>query len=109
MKKKTKKILCCALVLIALFSVFAINAFAAGDVAGAIENTWNDAQDQIKTVVNNATVPVIETGTGNCHIIIHFHHFSCHCSVGILYKLYSIFRIIRFFKCILNYITDYTV
>ena len=33
MKKKTKKIFCCTLVLIALFSVFAINAFAAGDVA----------------------------------------------------------------------------
>ena len=60
MKKKTKKILCCTLVLIALFSVFAINAFAAGDVAGAIENTWNDAQDQIKTVVNNVIFPAVD-------------------------------------------------
>lgn len=25
----------------------------------------------IKNVVNNSTVPVIETGTGNCHIYVH--------------------------------------
>lgn len=61
MKKKTKKILCCTLVLIALFSVFTMTAFAAsGDVAGAIENTWNDAQDQIKTVVNNVIFPAVD-------------------------------------------------
>lgn len=61
MKKKTKKIFCCSLVLIALFSVFSINAFAAsGDVAGAIENTWNDAQDQIKSVVNNVIFPAVD-------------------------------------------------
>ena len=60
MKRKTKKIFCCTLVLIALFSVFAINAFAAGDVAGAIENTWNDAQTQIKTVLNNVIFPAVE-------------------------------------------------
>ena len=38
-------------------------AFAAGstgDVAGAIESTWNDASDQIKTVVNNVVFPVID-------------------------------------------------
>ena len=60
MKRKTKKIFCCTLVLIALFSVFAINAFAAGDVAGAIENTWNTAKEQVKTVVNNVVFPVID-------------------------------------------------
>ena len=27
-------------------------------------------QDSIRAVVNNATVPVIETGTGNCHIYV---------------------------------------
>lgn len=31
-----------------------------GDVAGAIEGTWNDASDQIKTVVNNVVFPVID-------------------------------------------------
>ena len=37
-------------------------AFAAGtgDVAGAIEGTWNDASDQIKAVVNNVVFPVID-------------------------------------------------
>lgn len=61
MKKKTKKILCCTLVHVALFSVFTMTAFAAsGDVAGAIENTWNDAQDQIKTVVNNVIFPAVD-------------------------------------------------
>ena len=38
-------------------------AFAAGstgDVAGAIDSTWNDASDQIKTVVNNVVFPVID-------------------------------------------------
>ena len=32
----------------------------AGDVAGAIENTWTQAQTQIKTVVNNVVFPVID-------------------------------------------------
>lgn len=37
-------------------------AFAAstGDVAGAIESTWNDASDQIKTVVNKVVFPAID-------------------------------------------------
>ena len=33
---------------------------AAGDVAGAIENTWTQAQTQIKTVVNNVVFPVVD-------------------------------------------------
>lgn len=39
-------------------TVFA--AGSTGDVAGAIESTWNDASDQIKTVVNNVVFPVID-------------------------------------------------
>ena len=39
-------------------TVFA--AGGTGDVAGAIESTWNDASDQIKTVVNNVVFPVID-------------------------------------------------
>jgi len=31
-----------------------------GDVAGAIEGTWNDASAQIKTVVNNVVFPAID-------------------------------------------------
>jgi len=35
-------------------------AAATGDVAGAIEGTWNDASDQIKTVVNKVVFPAID-------------------------------------------------
>ena len=41
-------------------TVSAVPAFAAGDVAGAIEQTWTAAQTQIKTVVNNVVFPVID-------------------------------------------------
>ena len=38
-----------------------VTAFAAsGDVAGAIQNTWNSAKTQIKSVVNNVVFPVID-------------------------------------------------
>lgn len=43
------------LILLLAVCLLSTTAFAAGtgDVAGAIEGTWNDASDQIKTVVNN--------------------------------------------------------
>lgn len=31
-----------------------------GDVAGAIEKTWEDASEQIKTVVNKVVFPAID-------------------------------------------------
>ena len=31
-----------------------------GDVAGAIQNTWDSAKTQIKSVVNNVIFPVID-------------------------------------------------
>lgn len=38
-----------------------VTAFAAsGDVAGAVENTWNAAKSQVQTVVNNVVFPVID-------------------------------------------------
>ena len=44
-----------------LLSLFSVSAFAAtGDVAGAVENTWNDAKGQIKDVVNKVVFPVID-------------------------------------------------
>ena len=60
--KKVKKM---ALLLSLVFMVVLLlgtTAFAAGsgDVAGAIESTWNDASDQIKTVVNNVVFPAID-------------------------------------------------
>ena len=60
MKKKTMRILLCVMIMAVMISVSAVPAFAAGDVAGAIENTWNAAQAQIKTVVNNVVFPVVD-------------------------------------------------
>ena len=41
--------------------VFCIPAYAAsGDVAGAIEGTWDTASQQIKTVVTNVVFPAID-------------------------------------------------
>lgn len=60
--KRSKKILvvfCLALVLVTMFCVAAYAA-PTGDVAGAIENTWNDASSQIKTVVNKVVFPAID-------------------------------------------------
>ncbi len=66
MKKKYTKILLCALLVMlvtSLFSMTALTASAAevsGDVAGAVEDTWNAAQGQIKQVVNNVVFPVVD-------------------------------------------------
>ena len=59
-KKKTKKILLAAAMVTLLVAASARPAFAAGDVAGAIEQTWTQAQTQIKTVVNNVVFPVVD-------------------------------------------------
>lgn len=61
MKKYRKFVLAlCLVVLVSL--VFCTTAYAAptGDVAGAIEGTWNDASRQIKTVVNKVVFPAID-------------------------------------------------
>ena len=39
---------------------FAENAYAAGDVSSAIQQTWTAAQSQVKTVVENVVFPVID-------------------------------------------------
>ena len=59
MTKKKKLILCLVLALLVCFA-FSTTAFAAGDVAGAIESTWSDASGQIKTVVNRVVFPAID-------------------------------------------------
>lgn len=58
MRNRTVGILTLALVLTA---VLAVPAFAAGDVAGAVQNTWTAAKSQIQTVVNNVVFPVVDT------------------------------------------------
>lgn len=60
MKKKPMRILFSLLLVAVLVSTFSMTAFAAGDVAGAIENTWNAAKSQIQTVVNNVVFPVCD-------------------------------------------------
>jgi hypothetical protein len=60
MKKYRKIAIMLAVMLV--FFVFGTTAYAAptGDVAGAIEGTWNDASGQIKTVVNKVVFPAID-------------------------------------------------
>ena len=60
MKKKTLKIVICVAMLAMMLSAFSLTAFAAGDVAGAIEQTWNTAKGQVQTVVNNVVFPVVD-------------------------------------------------
>lgn len=58
--KKKKKLILCLVVALLLCLAFSTTAFAAGDVAGAIESTWSDASGQIKTVVNRVVFPAID-------------------------------------------------
>lgn len=55
-RKKIGRIL---LLVLALTMLCCVPAFAAGDVAGAVEQTWQDAAAQIKTVVNNVVFPAL--------------------------------------------------
>ncbi len=57
---KNKKIVFCLVIALLVCLAFSTTAFAAGDVAGAIEGTWNDASGQIKTVVNKVVFPAID-------------------------------------------------
>ena len=81
MKNIWNKILLMVMMATVLCSMFAVSAFAAGpgggensgtinseavvaaeagDVAGAVEDTWNAAKGQIKQVVNNVVFPIID-------------------------------------------------
>ena len=71
MKLKTKRILFALLAVVMLLSVMSVTAFAAetgttGDVAGAVEDTWDAAKGQIKQVVNNVVFPVIDLVLAVC-------------------------------------------
>ena len=57
MKKKRMLIL---LILLMLLFCFAENAYAAGDVSSAIQQTWKAAQTQVKAVVDKVVFPVID-------------------------------------------------
>ena len=63
--KKNRIVRMCtiACVMMLLVCTMALPAFAtgtAGNVSGAITDTWNAAQDQIKDIVNNVVFPVID-------------------------------------------------
>lgn len=58
--KRVKRYLRPMVILLLLTLICAVPAFAAnGDVAGAVEQTWNDAAAQIKTVVDNVVFPAL--------------------------------------------------
>jgi hypothetical protein len=57
---KNKKWIVCIPLFVLLITMFSLSAFAAGDVAGAIQNTWDSAKTQIKMVVNNVVFPIID-------------------------------------------------
>ncbi len=60
MKQKTFRILLSLVLCVMVMTTFSVTAFAAGDVAGAIEQTWNTAKGQVQTVVNNVVFPVVD-------------------------------------------------
>ena len=49
-----------AVSVIVLAFLCSLTAFADGEVAGAVESTWNAAKGQIKTIVNNVVFPVVD-------------------------------------------------
>ena len=75
MKKTRNKILLILMLSLIMCSMFAVSAFAAetGDVAGAVEDTWNAAKGQIKQVVNNVVFPIHNVTIG----VKHFIKFCC--------------------------------
>ena len=60
MRKKAMRALLLVGLLAVMISMCSMTAFAAGDVAGAIEQTWNTAKAQIQTEVNNVVFPVVD-------------------------------------------------
>lgn len=65
--KKHNKILVVVAMVAVFVCVMSVTAFAAsGDVAGAVQSTWDAAKVQIKSVVNNVVFPVIDLVLAVC-------------------------------------------
>lgn len=64
--KKNARIILAVVMTTLLMAVLATTCFANGDVAGAIEQTWDSAKGQIKQVVNNVVFPVIDLVLAVC-------------------------------------------
>ena len=59
---KTRRILCMILMIVLVVGIMAVPCWADGngDVAGAVESTWNSAKSQIKDITNKVIFPVID-------------------------------------------------
>ena len=58
MKKKTISLVTMIIIILCLCSFTYVPI--TGDVAGAVEKTWNDVKEQIIQVVNNVIFPVVD-------------------------------------------------
>lgn len=56
---KRKKILLVLLAVFLLAGLFCMPVFAAGSVADAVEQTWGDASEQIRAVVDSVVFPAL--------------------------------------------------
>ena len=57
---KKRQIIMLFMLSVLMTGMLCIPVYAAGDVAGAIEDTWDTASEQIKVVVNNVVFPAID-------------------------------------------------
>lgn len=57
---RMKKILRVAGMAALMLTILCVPTLADGDVAGAVEQTWNDASEQIKSVVDNVVFPALD-------------------------------------------------
>lgn len=58
--RKSKRIISICALAVLLVGLLSAPAFAAGDVAGAVQQAWTGASTQIKTVVNNVVFPALD-------------------------------------------------
>ena len=59
-KRKWRRFLSVMVCVMMISTLNVLPVFATGNVADAIEQTWNAAQGQVKQVVNNVVFPVID-------------------------------------------------
>lgn len=59
-KSGGRQFICCLAAILLMTVLFSTAVFAEGDVAGAIQSTWDAAKVQIKSVVNNVVFPVCD-------------------------------------------------
>lgn len=58
--KYTKILVVIAMLALLVAAISVSVSAASGDVAGAVQSTWNAAKVQIKSVVNNVVFPIID-------------------------------------------------